>query len=179
MKMIDFNAKKGFLCDMDGVIYHGSHILPGAAEFIHWLQDTHKEYLFLTNNSGMTPRELHQKLWRMGLDVPEEHFYTSALATAAFLADQAPGCSVYALGEAGLLNALYDRGITMNDATGEGGDELVEIMAGTFIICGFNPDSGEDTSLTPQQAEYWMRRFHEPETFVQTMDGSIHAIPIR
>ena len=89
MEMIDFNAKKGFLCDMDGVIYHGNHILPGAAEFIHWLQDTHKEYLFLTNNSGMTPRELHQKLWRMGLDVPEEHFYTSALATAAFLADQA------------------------------------------------------------------------------------------
>ena len=115
MEMIDFNAKKGFLCDMDGVIYHGNHILPGAAEFIHWLQDTHKEYLFLTNNSGMTPRELHQKLWRMGLDVPEEHFYTSALATAAFLADQAPGCSVYALGEAGLLIALYDRGITMND----------------------------------------------------------------
>ena len=115
MEMIDFNAKKGFLCDMDGVIYHGNHILPGAAEFIHWLQDTHKKYLFLTNNSGMTPRELHQKLWRMGLDVPEEHFYTSALATAAFLADQAPGCSVYALGEAGLLNALYDRGITMND----------------------------------------------------------------
>ncbi len=115
MEMIDFNAKKGFLCDMDGVIYHGNHILPGAAEFIHWLQDTHKEYLFLTNNSGMTPRELHQKLGRMGLDVPEEHFYTSALATAAFLADQTPGCSVYALGEAGLLNALYDRGITMND----------------------------------------------------------------
>ena len=115
MEMIDFNAKKGFLCDMDGVIYHGNHILPGTAEFIHWLQDTHKEYLFLTTNSGMTPRELHQKLWRMGLDVPEEHFYTSALATAAFLADQAPGCSVYALGEAGLLNALYDRGITMND----------------------------------------------------------------
>ena len=56
MEMIDFNAKKGFLCDMDGVIYHGNHILPGAAEFIHWLQDTHKEYLFLTNNSGMTRR---------------------------------------------------------------------------------------------------------------------------
>ena len=68
--MIDFNAKKGFLCDMDGVIYHGNHILPGAAEFIHWLQDEHKEYLFLTNNSGMTPRELCQKLRRMGLDVP-------------------------------------------------------------------------------------------------------------
>ena len=73
------------------------------------------EYLFLTNNSGYTPRELSQKLARMGLDVTEEHFYTSALATAAFLRDQAPGCSVFAIGEAGLLNALYDAGITMND----------------------------------------------------------------
>ena len=82
---IDFNAKKGFICDMDGVIYHGNRILPGAAEFIEWLHSENKEYLFLTNNSGYTPRELNQKLTRLGLDVPEEHFYTSALATAAFL----------------------------------------------------------------------------------------------
>ena len=113
--MIDFNKKKGFICDMDGVIYHGNRILPGVAEFIQWLHDEDKEYLFLTNNSGYTPRELNQKLARMGLDVPEEHFYTSALATAAFLKEQAPGCSVFAIGEAGLLNALYDAGITMND----------------------------------------------------------------
>ena len=100
---------------MDGVIYHGNIILPGAERFVEWLQKENKEYLFLTNNSGCTPRELHQKLARMGLNVPEEHFYTSALATAAFLREQAPGCSVYAIGEAGLLNALYDAGITMND----------------------------------------------------------------
>ena len=112
---IDFTAIKGFICDMDGVIYHGNQILPGAREFIQWLQEEHKEYLFLTNNSGYTRRELNQKLARMGLDVPEEHFYTSALATAAFLKQQAPGCSVFAIGEAGLLNALYDAGVTMND----------------------------------------------------------------
>lgn len=112
---IDFNAIKGFICDMDGVIYHGNQILPGVREFIQWMQDENKEYLFLTNNSGYTPRELNQKLARMGLDVPEEHFYTSALATAAFLRLQAPGCSVFAIGEAGLLNALYDAGVTMND----------------------------------------------------------------
>ena len=112
---IDFNAIKGFICDMDGVIYHGNQILPGVREFIQWLQEEHKEYLFLTNNSGYTRRELNQKLARMGLDVPEEHFYTSALATAAFLKQQAPGCSVFAIGEAGLLNALYDAGVTMND----------------------------------------------------------------
>lgn len=112
---INFNEKKGFICDMDGVIYHGNMILPGVKEFIKWLQDEKKSYLFLTNNSGYTPRELNQKLQRMGLDVPEEHFYTSALATAAFLADQAPGCSAYVIGEAGLMNALYDVGIMMND----------------------------------------------------------------
>lgn len=112
---MDFNKKRGFICDMDGVIYHGNHILPGAAAFIQWLHEEKKEYLFLTNNSGYTPKELQQKLMRMGLDVPEEHFYTSALATAAFLQEQAPGCSVFAIGEAGLLNALYDAGIIMND----------------------------------------------------------------
>ncbi len=100
---------------MDGVIYHGNRILPGAAEFIRWLQENEKEFLFLTNNSGMTPKELQQKLERMGVSVSEDHFYTSALATAEFLKAQAPGCSAYVIGEAGLLNALYDAGITMND----------------------------------------------------------------
>ena len=114
-KTIDFNAKRGFICDMDGVIYHGNRVLPGVAEFIAWLHEEKKEYLFLTNNSGYTPRELQQKLHRLGLEVDESHFYTSALATAAFLKEQAPGCSVFAIGEAGLLNALYDAGMTMND----------------------------------------------------------------
>lgn len=93
---------------MDGVIYHGNHILPGVAEFIQWLHEEKKEYLFLNNNSGYTSRELQQKLARMGLDVSQEHFYTSALVSAAFLKEQAPGCSVFAIGEAGLMNALYE-----------------------------------------------------------------------
>ena len=115
MIRIDFNIKKGFICDMDGVIYHGKKLLPGVPEFIKWLNDEKKDFLFLTNNSSYTPKELQQRLFRLGLEVGEEHFYTSALATAAFLKEQAPGCSVYAIGEAGLLNALYDAGITMND----------------------------------------------------------------
>ena len=96
MKQINFNEIKGFICDMDGVIYKGSQILPGVKEFIEWLQKENKEFLFLTNNSNLTPRELQQKLARMGLDVSEDHFYTSALATATFLKEQAPDCSVYA-----------------------------------------------------------------------------------
>ena len=74
-------AKKGFICDMDGVIYHGNRLLPGVKEFVDWLYKEEKEFLFLTNSSERSPKELQQKLARMGLDVDESHFYTSALAT--------------------------------------------------------------------------------------------------
>ena len=107
--------KQGFLCDMDGVIYHGDRLLPGVTEFVQWLESTGKQYLFLTNASGKTPFELKQKLARMGLDVGAEKFYTSALATARFLHNQSPGCSAYIIGDPGLFNALHDMGITQND----------------------------------------------------------------
>ena len=108
-------AKKGFICDMDGVIYHGNRLLPGVKEFVDFLYREDKKFLFLTNGSGRSPRELKQKLARMGLEVDESHFYTSALATAHFLATQSPGCTAYVIGEPGLYNALYDAGITLND----------------------------------------------------------------
>lgn len=107
--------KKGFICDMDGVIYHGNNLLPGVEEFLKWLQENNKEFIFLTNSSERTPTELSQKLQRMGLSVPDKHFYTSALATAEFLVHQKPNCSAYVIGEAGLMNALYNEGISMND----------------------------------------------------------------
>lgn len=152
-KLQEIRNKKGFICDMDGVIYHGNIVLPGVPEFISWLQENNKKYLFLTNNSNYTPAELRQKLQRMGLDVPEEHFYTSAQATARFLHEQAPGCSVYVIGEAGLMKALYDVGITMNDVNpdyvvmGEGRSYSLEtltkatnlVMKGARLI-GANSD---------------------------------------
>jgi NagD protein len=112
-------AKKAFICDMDGVIYHGNRLLPGVTEFVDWLRKTGKQFLFLTNSSERSPKELAQKLARMGLDVDESHFFTSALATADFLARQRPGAGVYAIGEAGLINALYGAGLTMNDVDPE------------------------------------------------------------
>lgn len=113
--MMKISEKQGFICDMDGVLYHGNRLLPGAAEFVNWLIENDKNFLFLTNSSQYTPRELQQKLARMGINVDQSHFYTSALATAHFLDNQAPGCSAYVIGEHGVLNALYDRGITYND----------------------------------------------------------------
>lgn len=107
--------KQGFICDMDGVIYHGNRVLPGVVEFIKWLQDSGKRFVFLTNSPEKTPHELSMKLGRMGLDVDADHFYTSAMATAAFLSSQKPGCTAYVIGEAALTKALYDQGIYMND----------------------------------------------------------------
>ncbi|MBQ9950388.1 MAG: HAD family hydrolase [Clostridia bacterium] len=107
--------RQGFICDMDGVIYHGNRLLPGVREFVDWLYKEKKNFLFLTNSSERSPKELQQKLHRMGLDVDETHFYTSALATAKFISTQSPGCSAYVVGGAGLIMALHDAGITMND----------------------------------------------------------------
>ncbi len=108
-------SKKGFICDMDGVIYHGNRLLPGVKDFVQWLKDEQKNFIFLTNSSERTPKELQEKLYRLGVEVDRSHFYTSALATAAFLASQKPKGSAYIIGEAGLINALYNVGYTMNN----------------------------------------------------------------
>ncbi len=108
-------AKQGFICDMDGVIYHGNKLLPGAARFVEWLQAQGKAFLFLTNASDKTPEELQLKLHRMGVEVDACHFYTSALATARFVSTQQAKASAYIIGDHGLHNAMYDAGIVFND----------------------------------------------------------------
>ncbi len=110
-----FQKKEGFICDMDGVIYHGNRLLDGAEQFVDWLKKNNKKFLFLTNSPERSPKELSLKLQRLGLDIDESHFYTSALATASFLHSQKPDCTAYVIGEAGLINALYEKGIYMND----------------------------------------------------------------
>ena len=107
--------KQGFICDMDGVLYHGNILLPGVKEFVEWLYKENKKFLFLTNGSGYSPKELQLRLKRMGLDVDEKNFYTSALATAKFVSTQKPGCSAYVIGEPGLYNALHDVGVALNN----------------------------------------------------------------
>jgi NagD protein len=115
MKLEPLRKKHGFICDMDGVIYHGNHLLPGAQRFVNWLKNENKKFLFLTNSSERSPRELKEKLERLGITVDTNHFYTSALATASFLASQRSNGSAYVIGEAGLINALYEVGFSMNE----------------------------------------------------------------
>jgi NagD protein len=104
-----------WLTDMDGVLVREEHALPGAAEFLARLVERGRRFLVLTNNSIFTPRDLSARLLRSGLKIPEEAIWTSALATATFLADQLPGGSAYVIGEAGITTALHEVGYTLTD----------------------------------------------------------------
>lgn len=104
-----------WLTDMDGVLVHEEVPIPGAAEFIAALRASGRRFLVLTNNSIFTPRDLRARLLAGGIDVPEEAIWTSALATADFLAHQRPGGTAYVLGEAGLTTALHEVGYVMTE----------------------------------------------------------------
>ena len=160
----NIRSKSGFIIDMDGVIYHGNLLLPGVTEFLAWLENSGKKYLFLTNSPERTPKELHEKLGRLGINVGEDHFYTSALATASFLANQKPNGSAYIIGDAGLIHAMYSAGYTMNNVNPDYvvvGDthsynfEKIELAVNLVIrgakLIGTNPDvSGPvENGITP------------------------------
>ncbi|WP_432543453.1 HAD-IIA family hydrolase [Kineococcus sp. SYSU DK002] len=113
--MSDERGIECWLTDMDGVLVHEEHALPGAAEFLQRLADSSRRFLVLTNNSIFTPRDLAARLSRSGIEVPEENIWTSALATADFLSRQLPGGSAYVIGESGLTTALYEAGYTTTD----------------------------------------------------------------
>lgn len=104
-----------WLTDMDGVLIHEEYALEGSAEFFAELNAVGLRYLVLTNNSIFTPRDLRARLLASGLDIPEDAIWTSALATARFLADQRPGGSAYVIGEAGLTTAMHDAGYTLTE----------------------------------------------------------------
>jgi NagD protein len=108
--------KKGFLIDMDGVLYRENQLIAGAQAFVEALLAVGAPFLFLTNNSAPTPEDLAVRLRHLGIrGLSARHFYTSALNTADFLSETDPGCTVYTLGEGGLLAALHERRIA-NDA---------------------------------------------------------------
>ncbi|MFD4183029.1 HAD-IIA family hydrolase [Rhodococcus sp. NPDC058514] len=101
--------------DMDGVLVHEDHLIPGADEFLAELQAAGAPFIVLTNNSIRTPRDLRARLLQTGLDIPEKAIWTSALATATFLRSQRPNGSAYVVGESGLTTALHDIGYVLTE----------------------------------------------------------------
>ena len=108
---------KGILSDMDGVIYRGAELIPGAIEFVEQLIASKTKFLFLTNNSEQSPLDLKKKLESKGiLGVQEDNFITSAMATATFLKEQNPGGTAFVIGGAGLSNELYKAGFSLTES---------------------------------------------------------------
>jgi NagD protein len=154
----------GFLIDMDGVIYRGGQLIPGADRFINDLRRADVPFRFLTNNSQRTRRDVATRLQRLGIDVEPEHVYTCAMATARYLASQKPGGTAYVIGEGGLLNALHENGYSVVDrdpdyvVVGEGRTlsfEMVEaalkmILGGAKLIAtNLDPNCPTESGMRP------------------------------
>ena len=158
------SAAHGFLIDMDGVIYRGSELIPGADRFIADLLELELPFFFLTNNSQRTRRDVVTKLRRLGIVVDESHIFTCAMATARFLAAQKPGGTAYVIGEGGLLHALHENGYSIVDhdpdyvVVGEGRAvtyEMVEtavrmVLGGAKLIAtNLDPNCPTQAGLRP------------------------------
>src|SRR5687768_12429276 len=156
--------KHGYLIDMDGVLYRGHDLIPGADTFIQGLRERDIPFRLLTNNSQRTRRDVSTKLARLGFDVEEEHVFTCAMATARFLAEQKPHGTAFVIGEGGLLTALHRNGYAVVDhepdyvVVGEGRTfnlELVEaatrmILAGAKLIAtNLDPNCPTQHGLRP------------------------------
>src|SRR5262245_28502454 len=110
------SGKPSFLLDMDGVLVRGRQPIPGAQDFVARLLSTQTRFLVITNNPLYTPRDLSHRLASEGLSIPEKNLFTSAMATAQFLASQRPTGTAFVIGETGLTHALHEVGYTLTSA---------------------------------------------------------------
>lgn len=149
---------KAYLLDMDGVLVRGNIPIPGAQEFIGRLRDTGTPFLIITNNPFSTPRDLQHRLAAQGLDVPEESLFTSAMATAQFLAHQRPNGTAFAIGESGLTDALHQIGyvltslnpeyVVLGETTSYNFEQItlaIRLVAGGARFIATNPDPAGPT----------------------------------
>ena len=100
-----------YLIDLDGVVYRGETLLPGAKEFIAWLDNTHKKYLFLTNNSFASEVQVIAKLARLGITTDASHVLGAAQAAVKNIARRFPNGTVYVVGEPPLLDIVRAHGL--------------------------------------------------------------------
>jgi NagD protein len=144
---------RNFLIDMDGVLISGQAMIPGADQFLARLRERGAKFLVLTNNSRYTPGDLAHRLKGIGLDIPAECIFTSAMATARFIQSQRPDGTAYVVGESGLTEAIHGVGYVITDhdpdyvVLGEAPHYTMEaltrairlVMAGAHFIAT-NPD---------------------------------------
>lgn len=157
-------ATKNYLIDMDGVLVHGNRLVPGAGEFIQRLKQRGRKFLVLTNNPMYTPGDLAHRLQSIGLDVPKEQIFTSALATARFLETQHANGKAFVIGESGLTEAIHNVGyiltetdpdyVVLGETFSYNFDRITKavrhIMGGAkFIATNPDPNGPTETGIVP------------------------------
>ncbi|MFN8636864.1 MAG: HAD-IIA family hydrolase [Chloroflexota bacterium] len=109
-----FVPPRGFLVDLDGVVYHGDTVIPAAPGFFRYLRARGIPFLLTTNNSTLGPPQYVEKLARMDIQVAESEVLASADATASYLAQQSPGGGrAFVIGEDGLKLAIQAAGFQL------------------------------------------------------------------
>ena len=104
-----------FLLDMDGTLYLGDEVFPGAVDFIRTLEASGRGYIYLTNNSSRTREEYVEKLTRLGLFGAEDDVYTSAHAAATYLGAHHAGEKAYVLATDAVKEELRAQGVRLTE----------------------------------------------------------------
>ena len=133
-----------FLLDMDGTLYLGDEVFGGAVDFIAALAETHRRYIYLTNNSSRAGEDYITRLRTLGFPCGRENVFTSGMATGEYLRTRHPGERVYCLGTPAFERELMSYGVDLTQ--GDNAD----------VVC-----AGFDTTLTYEKldrAVHFLRR---------------------
>lgn len=105
-----------FLLDMDGTLYLGDEVFPGAVDFIGTLAKTGRRYIYLTNNSSRAGVDYVNRLRGLGFPCEMENVFTSGMATGMYLTERYPGVPVYPVGTPAFLDELRSYGVPLRRA---------------------------------------------------------------
>jgi 4-nitrophenyl phosphatase/NagD protein len=122
-----------FLFDLDGTVYLGENLLPGAKDLLDYLDDKSWPYYFLTNNSSRSRMDYVTKLAGYGINASEEKIFSSGMATAIYLKKQKPQARLYLVGTPSLEKEFISYGFSLTEDNPD------------FVVLGF------DTTLTYQK----------------------------
>ncbi|PRR96631.1 TIGR01457 family HAD-type hydrolase [Bacillus atrophaeus] len=148
---------KGYLIDLDGTMYNGTEKIEEACEFVRKLKERGIPYLFVTNNSSRTPKQVADKLVSFDIPATEEQVFTTSMATAQHIAQQKQNASVYVIGEEGIRQAIEENGLTFAEEDAD------------FVVVGI------DRGITYEKLATGCLAIRNGATFIST-NGDV-AIP--
>ncbi len=106
---------RGYLFDLDGTIYLGKELLPGAREILRQLRATDSKVVFLSNNPTRDPQMYVDKLRALGIPAALDEILNTVVTMTAWLLEHAADKKIFVIGEAPLRSALTAAGLTLTE----------------------------------------------------------------